>query len=179
MAKKEMRVIVASGDVAGLVDHGCDVDTQIKNLGFEDKGIKTKITDAVGPQIDKSETSVRVAGTRALATVTAVESVELDPEAKRVSEVMAAVDGGLLDGMVDKKMVLSVDSKDAAQAKEILNKAGLRANVLVSVKVSAEGLRDAKAQAFGPPENAKALEALRESVKRDVTYRVKYEAAKG
>ena len=37
MAKKEIRLIVASESQAAIIDHGADVDTQIKNLSYEDK----------------------------------------------------------------------------------------------------------------------------------------------
>lgn len=178
MAKKEMRMIVASEDLAAIVDRGYDLDTEIKNKTFEDKGIKTKITESVSGQIQTGETSVRLEGNVGVAVVTAVESMELDLGAKRLPEVLAAVDSGVLGGWVDKRRSLVVDQADAEKARDILVKAGVNANVVISMKVSAETLRDQKAGAFGPPEQKVALEALNESIKRETTYRVKYEKKK-
>lgn len=178
MAKKEMRMIVASEDLAAIVDRGYNLDTDIKNNTFEDKGIKTKITETVSGQMVAGETSVKVEGKVAVAVVTAVESVELDLGAKRLTEVLTAVDSGVLGTWVEKKRSLVVDQADVEKAKDILVKAGVNANVTVSVKVSVEALRDEKAGAFGPPEQKVALEALKESIKRETTYRVKYEKKK-
>ena len=175
MAKKEIRVITASDDLAGLIDHGADLDTQIKNVTFEDKGVKAKIVEHVSGQIDSGEISVRVTGKTAAALVTAAESVELDTGAKRLPEVLKAVEKGLLSDFVEKKESLVVESGDVKNAKEILNKAGLRAMVNTSMKISAEALRNHKAGLLEPQERVSALEALKESITTDVTYRVKYE----
>lgn len=178
MAKKEIRMIVASEDLAAIVDRGYNLDTDMKNKTFEDKGIKTKITESVSGQMEMGETSVKVEGKEAIAMVTAAESVELDPGAKRLPEVLAAVDQGILGLWVEKKRLLVVDQADAEKARDILVKAGVSANVTISMKVLAEALRDQNAGVFGPPEQKKALEALKESIKRDTTYRVKYERKK-
>ena len=47
MAKKDIRIITASTSLASLIDRGAAVDVELKNLGFEDKGIKSKLGEQV------------------------------------------------------------------------------------------------------------------------------------
>ena len=75
---KEMRMIMASEDISGLIDHGAEVDNQIKNLTSEDKGIKSKLTETISPQIQEGESSVRVKATVSAVVVTVVERVDID-----------------------------------------------------------------------------------------------------
>lgn len=172
MAKKEIRMLTASGDMAAVVDRGSDLDTQIKNLTFEDKGIKTKLTETFSKEIGRGETSVKVGGTRAAAVITAAESVAVDYASDKFAGLMKDVESGLLDGVVERKMSLLVPSEKVKEAAEVLKKAGLNASVTDVLSVKAETLRNTEA---GSAEQGKALANLKACVKVETTYRVKYE----
>src|SRR3990172_3896792 len=103
MAKKEIRSIKASEGVAGLIDHGYDVDVQIKNLTMEDKGIKSKLTASVDDEFQQGESSLRMDGTRASAVVTMAEKLTPDSSLPGWGDVVKAVDAGLLDGILEKR----------------------------------------------------------------------------
>jgi hypothetical protein len=172
MAKKEIRMIVAAEDVAGLVDHGSEVDTQLKNLGFEDKGVKAKLTECVAGEFLVGETSIRLSGNTAAAVVTASEKTEIDVSADGFDAVRKAIDAGVLDGVVERKLSLVVPPADVQRAALALTKAGIMATVTESLSVAAEVLRTQEATSV---EQSKAMNALKGCVKTDVSYRVKYE----
>ena len=57
-----MRVITASEEVASLVDQGATVDKELKNLTYQDKGFKKKITDYAEGEWEGGEKSLRIEG---------------------------------------------------------------------------------------------------------------------
>jgi len=173
MAKKEIRMLVASEDVAGIIDHGADVDTQIKDLTDEDKGIKSKLTETLASQMQEGEVSIRVKGNTAAAVITASEKVEVDYASGQFAAVKDAVDKGILDGVVEQKKSIALPQDDVKKAVEILNQAGIKATMTETLSVKAEALR----QEAKSVEQAKAMVVLGGCVKREKTYRVKYEKA--
>jgi len=172
MAKKEIRMVMASGDAAGIVDHGFEVDTQLKNLTFEDKGIKSKISEFAATEIQSGETSVRFRGTQAAAVVSAVEKVELDAEAESFPVVRSAIDSGLLEGFVERKLSLVVPPAEVERAAEALKAAGIKVSVAESLSVTADALKNKEVASV---EQGAAVKALKACSKSDVSYRVKYE----
>lgn len=173
VAKKEMRLLVASGDSAGLIDRGAEVDTQLKSLTSEDKGIKTKLTESLATEIQEGETSIRVKGSVSAAVITAAEKVDIDCGSPVFPKVKEAIENGTLEGVVDRKLSLVVSPADVKQAKEILNKAGLKATVAETLSVTAEALRGEALT----EDLVVAVGLLKQCVKRETTYRVKYEKA--
>ena len=174
MAKKEIRMVVASGDAAGLVDHGFDVDVQLKNLGFEDKGIKVKLGEMAAAELAEAETSVRLRGERAMATVSATEKVELDVGSDAFQAVRKAIDAGLLEGFVERKLSLVVPPADVERAVLALGKAGIMATAAETLAVKAESLRTGETASV---EQCVAVKALKACARSETTYRVKYEKA--
>ena len=172
MAKKEIRMIVAAADVAGIVDHGADVDTQLKNLSFEDKGIKAKLAECVTGEFQTGESSVRLTGEKAAAVITATEKTDIDCSAESFAAVRKAIDDGILEGVVERKLSLVVPPADVQRAADALKAAGIMATVTESLSVSAETLRTQEASSV---EQSKAIGALKGCVTTDVSYRVKYE----
>ena len=175
MAKREIKVFTASSDVAAIIDRGAEVDAQIKTLGTEDKGLKTKITDSAKIQLSDEELSVRMVGAKSAAVVSSVEKVEINASAEKFPLVRAAIDKGLLQDIVDRVVYLVVPPFEVERAAEILRKAGIQANVTENLSVSAEHLRGIRETRSVSTEVATAELALLECVKKDVTYRVKYE----
>ena len=171
---KEMRLMVASDDISGLIDHGAEVDNQIKNLTFEDKGIKTKLTDVIAPQIQEGESSVRVKAKVSAAVITVVERVDVDFCSPAYPKVKEAIENGILEGVVERKLSLVVPPLDLVKAAEILKKAGIKATVSESISVKADDLRKEALT----EDLKQAIEWLKQCVKKDTTYRVKYEKAK-
>ena len=176
MAKREIRAVTASEDVSAIIDHGYDVDTKIKNLSNEDKGLKLQITNSAKDQLDGDELSVRLMGKTAAVVVSGVEKVDLDVSAEQFSQVREAIDNGLLSGIVERTLTLTLPPADVERAAEALTKAGIRSVVTETLKVSSDVLRDQLTTGVTASlQYADALQALSKCLKRDVSFRVKYE----
>jgi hypothetical protein len=176
MAKREIRAVEASSDVAAIIDKGADIDTQITNLGFEDKGLRKKVENLAKEQMGDGDLSLRLLGKTSAALVSGVEKVELNMSAEQFPDVQAAISKGLLAGLVDRNLTLVVPPADVERAAAELAKAGIRANVVESMKVSGDKLREEMAPGkIASREYTEALHSLNACVKRDVTFRVKYE----
>lgn len=176
MAKVEARLITASSDVKALVDKGFEVNTQYDNLGAEDKAIKAKIKEFVESKIEKNESNVSVAGTKAQAVVTAVESYELN----KASESFEAVkkhssDGEFLSSAVKKQTSLSVAPSEIEKAVKILKASGVGVLVAETYKVDAKGFRAMRDSETLSSEEKELRSALVKCAKRDVSYRLTYE----
>ncbi len=175
MAKREIKAVTASADVAAIIDRGADVDAQIKNLGFEDKGLKGKITEAARNQLDEGELSVRLLGKFASATVSGVEKIDLDMSSEQFPKVREAINNGLLNGIVDRTQTLTLPPADVERAAEVLSKAGIKAVVTESLKVSAESLRSMASGKTMLVQQADAFVALTKCLIKDVSFRVKFD----
>lgn len=176
MAKREIRAIQATEDIATVIDHGADVDTQIKNLTFEDKGCKSKITDLAQKQLEDGELSVRLVGNISAATVSSVVKLDIDVNSDQFASVNEAIKNGLLAGIVERNVTLVVPPAEIERAAEELQKLGIQATVLESIKVSGEKLRDE--METGKTASAtyvNAIHALSNCLKREVSFRVKYD----
>ena len=171
---KEMRMIMASEDISGLIDHGAEVDNQIKNLTSEDKGIKSKLTETISPQIQEGESSVRVKATVSAVVVTVVERVDIDLASPIYPKVKEAIEDGILEGVVERKLSLIVPPLDLVKSANVLKKAGIKATVSESISVKAEDLRKEALT----EDLKKAMECLKQCVKIETMYRVKYEKVK-
>jgi hypothetical protein len=75
-AKVAARVITANEELAPVVDRGLQIDTEIKNLGFEDKAIKARICSSVA--FNDGENTVDLEGTKAIATITKKMALEIE-----------------------------------------------------------------------------------------------------
>ena len=172
MAKREVRVITASEDVAKIIDRGFEVDEQIKKLTTEDKGCKTKLTEAAQKQLDKDEVSIRLTGKVAAAVITGAEKVEIDVTAELFPKVRAAIDTGLLSDIVERSVQLVVLPENVEKAAAVLKEAGIKATVAETLKVTAEKMRTAATTSI---EAGLARADLAKCVKKETTYRVKFE----
>jgi hypothetical protein len=176
MAKREIRAVTAGDDIAGLIDRGSDIDTQVKNLTFEDKGIKTKITQSAQDQLDSGELSVRLVGKTAAAVVSGVEKVDLDVGSEQFLQVREATVNGILKGIVSRKLDLAVPEGDIERAAEELRKLVIQAVVTETFKVEdASDITDPQKAFVGSVQKTEAIVALSKCIKRDVSFRVKYE----
>ena len=175
MAKRDIRSFTASGDVAAIIDRGADVDTQIKNLGFEDKGLKTKITDIAQAQLSGDELSIRMSGVKSVAVVSGVERVDLNAGSDQFPVVRAGIDKGLLSKYVERSASLTVPPGDVERAALALRSIGIQANVEESLKITIESMRTLKEVRSTNAEVAAAEVALLSCLKKDVSFRVKYE----
>lgn len=176
MAKKsDIRIITASEDLAGLVDHGSDVDTQINNLTYESKGIKSKLADEAALAKEDSEVSVKFQGKIATALVSSVEKVEIDVNAESYPECKGHIDSGLLSGVVEKKLKLVVPPEQVAAAMAILSASGLKVSLVEELSTTAKKVRDAFSNTPESLVHASALESLKNCIKRSVNWRVEYE----
>jgi hypothetical protein len=170
--KREIRVIVASEDVAAIIDRGFEVDEQIKKLTTEDKGCKTKLTEVAKAQIGEDEVSVRLTGKVAAVVVSGAEKVELDVTAELFPKVRAAIASGLLSDIVERSVQLVVLPENVEKAAAVLNKAGIKATIAETLKVTAEKLRTATTTSV---EAGLARADLAKCIKKETTYRVKFE----
>lgn len=174
MAKREVRSITASSDIAAIIDHGADVDTQIKKLGIEDKGLKAKIVETAEGSLGEEELSVRMVGSKASAIVSGVEKLELDVSSEVFPLVREAIGNGFLSGVVNRNLALVVPPEDIERSAAALKQAGIRASVSETLSVSAEALREDKTISV---EEGQARGLLRKCLKRDLSFRVKYDKA--
>jgi hypothetical protein len=174
MAKKEIRLIVASESQAAIIDHGADVDTQIKNLSYEDKGIKAKIRELAEKKMNEGEKSVRISGEKSLALVSVSQKVELDVSAEKFPLVKSAVDKGFLGGIVVKEFNVVIPSADLVRAAAVLKAAGIQATLEETLGLN-KAVFDEMAMAGVSQEEANARAALKESVSKSETFRIAYE----
>jgi hypothetical protein len=179
MAKRDIRVVTASdSDVVGLIDHGADVDVQIKNLTSEDKAIKKQLGDLANCNITEGELSIRLAGKRSVALVSGVEKVDFDVTAPSYQAAKDAIDKGILWKVVDKTKSVNIPPAELDKAIEVLKQAGINIAVVESIKVSTEALDSEMAPGkTASKEYVDALNNLKNSLKREVTFKVKYEMA--
>lgn len=173
MAKKEIRKIEASEDVAGLIDRGAEIDAELKNLYYQDKGYKSQITKHIEVQLQGGETSVRVAGNKASAVVTASQKYSFVSTHEKAGEVANAAENGILGGVVKVTTSVRIPPGDMNRAVEVLNEAGIPATLTKSYAIDGAKYRDFSDE--GSPEVAAAKGILDECVDKATTFRVKYE----
>jgi hypothetical protein len=178
VAKKIMRAITASEDIAPVIDRGADVDNEIKNLTFEDKGIKTKLIEVLSEEIADDETSIRVEAERSAAIISAAEKTTIRVGADKYTELRESVKKGMLP-FVDMKQTLTVPPAEVEKAAEALKAAGITVTVTESLTVKAADVRKMKQSESASAEHLAAENALEACLDTDTSYRVKYEKAKG
>jgi len=176
MAKKEIRMILAKDSLALLIDRGASVDVELKNLTFEDKGIKSKINEQVVADFAEGEQSLRFDGKQARALISKTDTFNINTGAASFTKVKAAVDAGLLKEVVDVTQKLSVPPAHLAKAAAILTAAGIPASLTDSYEVEPEAYRALLAKATSTVEEDEARKALAASVEHGTNFRVKYEA---
>lgn len=177
MAAKKVtaRSVTASDEVRELVDRGSEVDTQMKNLAFEDKGIKTKLGDAATGEMGEGELSIRLEGNKAAALVSVSEKYELDANAQEFDQTEAAIRQGTFGDAVKVERTLAVPPDDVGRAAAVLSQAGF-ANVAIKTEymVSPEEFRILSASVQSDPVAARAVERLKRSVVRKTSTRISY-----
>lgn len=175
MAGSKIRLIEASEDVAALVDQGADVGVELKNLGYQDKAIKAKLVEKTSGEINVDESpSVKVAGNKSIATVTAKTALKINSTAEAFPKVEAAISKGLLDGVVNVSKSIAVPPDAVDKTVALLEAAGIGVSVQTKMGVVPELKRPVAASV----EEKQARADLAGAVESDVTYTVKYEARK-
>jgi hypothetical protein len=172
--KKTARVIEATEDLVGLVDQAADVNNRMKELTFQDKAFKVKITEAMSEKFQKGETGLRVTGTTADAVVAITEKASIVPAAPRFAEVQQAIESGLLGDLVDVKKELRVSQDKIADAWRVLEAAGIPSSIDTAYVVKAKELHG-PAVRTGNQTHDKAVEALEESIEVGKTFSVTFE----
>ncbi len=175
MGKSKARLITANEKVRGLVDRGFDIDVELKNLGFEDKGIKKMLQDELAPEFAGSTEPVRAEGGRAAAMISASEKFEVDAAAPTFEAVRKAVTDGLFGKAVEAELSVNIPVADRERAAQILKAAGIGVTTSTSVSVDPEEYRNLLATTASSTEAAEARKALTAAVVKTTTYRVKYE----
>lgn len=167
MAKKDMRVIVASDSAVGLIDRGADVDVELKNLSFEDKGIKASLINEFSGKITPDETSVVLEGAAARATLTRKEKISLDEDNAGFAAVIDSIETrSKLAGIVTVGVALDLPVQSMSEALKVLKAAGIQASLRRSYSVDAAALRDAP--------DSDEVRALKAVTITETTYAVKY-----
>jgi hypothetical protein len=174
MGKSTAKLITASDKVKELVDRGYEVDVEIKNLGFEDSGIKKLLSDELGGSFE-GITTVRVEGENAAAVVSQSERYKISGSPEDLTYIEILADKGYLGKSVKVEKALSVPYSDIDKAKQVLKNAGIDASVLFKLSVSPADYRALKDNESASAEETEAYNALSELIERSVSYRVKYE----
>lgn len=178
MAKSSIRVVTASSDEAAIIDRGADVKTQLDNLGYEDKGLKTKIGEIAANRLEDDETNIRLEGNRAVATVSETEKLTINAGAETFPALKKAVGDGFLSGVVTVKKDLKVPPDDVVRASEVLREAGINASVVESLSIKSDDLRKMEQCEVASREEYDARQALKGSVESSKSYRIKYDMKK-
>ena len=175
--EKQLRIITAKADIAKVVDEGAKVKSEIEALTEKDKKFKAKIASYVEDEMEDGEISVRLAGNKSTAVVSAVESYEIRASSPSYVGAQIAISAGLLADVVKCDRSLAVVPAEIDKAAEILRKAGVSALVQETYSVNPEAYREMSDVGISP-NVLQARAALRECVSKNVTFRVKYEKDK-
>jgi len=178
METKQLRIITAKADIAEIVDEGAKTKSEIETLTEKDKKFKAKIASYVEDEMDEGEISVRLAGNKSIAVVTAMESYEIRASSPSYAGAQIAISAGLLADVVKCDRSLAVPLAEIDKAAEILKKAGISALVSETYSVNPEAYRDMSDNIGVSPNVLQARAALRECTSKNVTFRVKYEKDK-
>jgi hypothetical protein len=178
METKQLRIITAKADIAEIVDEGAKTKSEIETLTEKDKKFKAKIASYVEDEMDEGEISVRLAGNKSIAVVTAMESYEIRASSPSYAGAQIAISAGLLADIVKCDRNLAVPLAEIDKAAEILKKAGISALVSETYSVNPEAYRDMSDNIGVSPNVLQARAALRECTSKNVTFRVKYEKDK-
>ncbi len=174
MAKSKARLVTASEKVTGLVDRGYEIDVDLKNLTFEDKGIKTMLGEELGESFGE-DSSIRVEGKKGAATISQSEKYAVKGDAESIDKVRKAAEQGLLGDAVTVEQVVNIPLADRERAAQILQAAGISATTSVNVAIVPAEYRALRDSEVSSAEAAQAKEVLDKVAERQVSYRVKYE----
>ena len=169
---KNIRAIMASEDVGGVIDQGAEVDTEIKNLTFRDKAFKVKISEAASTDLFDGEKSLILNGAKSSATVTATEKATLDASLEGFELVERSAREDTFRDALKIKRSVQIPGSDLDKAVSILKAAGVNALLKTEVSVSASEFR--KLEPNGEQEHDEALNALKNCVSLETSFRVKY-----
>jgi hypothetical protein len=172
--KSTIRKVEASGDIVGLIDHGYDVDTQLKNLTFEDAGVKKILLDKVSKEMKEEEKSVNFIGKKASAMVTQTQKYNIDCSDESIEEIKKLANLGMFDEAVKTEVVLKIPESYRERVAKILGAVGIEVETVVNVSVDPEAYRQFMKKENNSVEHAKAKKLLGDSVVQDVNYRIKY-----
>jgi len=172
MGKTVIRAITASEDVGGMIDQGAEVDIEIKNLTFRDKGFKVKISEAASPDMLDGEKSLTLNGRVSSATVTSTDKATLDASKEGFGLVERSAREDTFRDALKIKRSVQIPGADLDKAVKILQAAGVDASLKTEVSVNASEFR--KLEPNGEQDHDEALDALRSCVGIETSFRVKY-----
>jgi hypothetical protein len=174
---KKMKKITASESLIPVIERGAAVDVEIKNLTFEDKGIKAKIGEEAGHLLTDGESSVRISAKTSVAVVTRVEKVELDAGAEGFETVASAVKMGDLKSVVERKLTIMVPPDKVEAAAKLLAAANIDVAVKESYDVDPAAYRAFVGSTQSSPEGEAIRKSLEKVARKTETFRVKYDKA--
>ena len=176
MAKKSMlRVAMVDERVAKLVDRGCEIDYELKNLKTEESGTKKIIGEEGLRQLQEGEKSVKLSGKLALATVSTVEKYEMDVSREGFPVADVAIRSGVFSDAVKVTKTLAIPAEKVEEACEVLKKAGFSVMVQVNYDIDPEEFRVLTDSKQSSVELQRAVDALKACAVKKVTTRVAYE----
>jgi hypothetical protein len=176
MAKKPpIRVASVGERVASLIDCGCEIDRQLKNLKTEDVGTKKIITDEAEKLLQKGELAIRLDGIKATATINVAEKYELNASSEKFPLVEPAIKSGIFGDAIEIIKSLAIPSDKIDEACELLKKAGINAMVQVVHNINAEEFRVLIGSVQSTPERSEIVANLKECVVRQGIMKVTYQ----
>lgn len=175
MGGQKTRVVEGVGeDVRTLVDHGHEVNTNLKNVQHKDDAVKSQIGQKADPLFDTDESSVRVQGHESEATIARSEKYSVNADGDTIRKIREASEQGLLGEAVKVQPKLTVPAEQREQAQRILQEAGIDASVQKEVSVNPDGYRDLANSQSLSEEAAEAKAELDEVAEKTVSHRVQY-----
>jgi hypothetical protein len=176
MAKKQIRVASVNEKIAALIDRGSEIDETQKNLTVEEKGIKKILGDEAEKLLEKDETSVKLSGNKALASIVATEKYELNASHDLFPLADAAIKTGAFSDAVRVVKSLAIPPEKVEEAAKLLKKAGLNVMLQVNYDIDPKEFRVLMGSRQSTDELQKVVDALRQCSVRKTTMRVSYEA---
>jgi len=175
---KEIRVIQASNSLVEAIDEGAKIASQIKSLGYKDKQFKDKITDNAIKKMENGELSLRMQGKKSAVLVSVSEKYDIDTENENFETVKNALTKGSLDGVVDKKVIVSVAPDYVDEIKKLVGEVIFNKAFAIETvyKVNSDAYR--KYDPNGSKEKQELKKALDDCTSLNTIKRVKYEAIK-
>lgn len=177
-AKKPEIRQVSKPEIAAYIDAGHKISLDVDAKQKEDKEYRKTITGHGLAELQSGETSVRLMGVESAALVTRVEDMAVNTTRKAYKETVEdAINRGLLEGVIEKKMTVKVAPTAIEKLRKLLGADFDEiCTVTTSLEVSEANLRDFYEQSKTDAEKKELAKAVKECVEKSVSTRVKYTA---
>jgi len=172
-SKSSAKLVEVDEHVSVLIDRGYEVDTELKNLTFEDKGIKKMLADNLEEKFGE-DTTIVARGQKGQATITVSEKYVVVGDAEAIESTILSAKEGLLGEAVKTSTSVNIPECDMGRAVEILLAAGIGVTVEVGISVDPGAYRALVEGEHTTARSARARDVLKSILEKKTGYRVSY-----